>query len=117
MRLIQQGNKWLVYVSGAYRAPSINGIYQNIHRARAAALKIWARGDVALCPHLNSFLMDGEFPDQVWLDGDLELVKRCDAMHMLVGWEQSEGATAEHALALELGLPITYERDELTNAA
>ena len=36
-------------------------------------------------------------------------VARCDAIYMLDGWEESEGATAEHKLAEELGQEIFYE--------
>ena len=33
----------------------------------------------------------------------------CDAIYMLRGWEQSKGATAEHAVAKWIGLEIIYQ--------
>ncbi len=36
------------------------------------------------------------------------ICNRADAIAMLPGWEFSRGATAEHALALALGLEIIY---------
>ena len=40
---------------------------------------------------------------------DLEDVLKCDAVYMLNGWEKSEGAKIEHALATMLGLTIMYQ--------
>lgn len=41
---------------------------------------------------------------------DLNAILNCDAVVMLPGWEKSEGAKVEHALAVYLGLLIFYER-------
>lgn len=41
-----------------------------------------------------------------------ELLKHlviCDAIYMLRGWENSKGATAEHAVAKWIGLEIIYQ--------
>lgn len=40
---------------------------------------------------------------------DLNAILNCNAMVMLHGWEHSEGARVEHALATYLGMPIFYE--------
>ena len=40
---------------------------------------------------------------------DLNAILCCDGMVMLHGWEHSEGARVEHALATYLGMPIFYE--------
>lgn len=39
---------------------------------------------------------------------ELEVVAKCDEIAMLPGWEKSEGATAEHAMAKKAGIKITY---------
>lgn len=39
----------------------------------------------------------------------LGLLTDCDAIYMLRGWEQSKGATAEHAVAKWIGLEIIYQ--------
>ena len=39
---------------------------------------------------------------------ELEIVAICDEIAMLPGWEKSEGATAEHAVARKAGIKITY---------
>lgn len=96
----------LCYVSGAYRAPTINGVYQNIQAARAVAGACWVRGFATICPHMNTAFMDGLAPDAVWLDGDLEMVRRCDLVVVVPGWEQSQGTRAEIAEAQAHGIPV-----------
>ena len=56
-------------------------------------------GYVVITPHLNSMLMDGACPDSVWLEGDLELMRRSDIVVMLPGWAESEGCQGECAVA------------------
>ncbi len=86
----------VVYISGAYRSDSINGIYENIQKARAEAIKWWKKGYAVICPHLNTAFFDGVCHDDTWIKGDLELVRRSDIIVMLPGWEQSEGAVREY---------------------
>ena len=105
----------VVYIAGPYRADTINATLTNIARARESALSVWRAGYVALCPHLNSALMDGAVPDQTFLDGDLELLARCDAMLCLTGAEKSEGTTHETQRARELQIPIYYTLYDLTS--
>jgi len=101
----------VIYIAGKYRADTTYGVYQNIKKAEAAAIKLWQEGWCVLCPHLNTQLFDqcGVSPPSVFLEGGLELLRRCDAIFMLNGWAESEGAIKEHKLAKELGLEIYYE--------
>ncbi len=96
----------VVYVAGPYRADSEWGVVENIRRAEAVALEVWKRGAVAICPHKNTAFFGGTLPDDVWLTGDLELVRRSDAVCCVRGWEDSAGARGEVALARELGIPV-----------
>lgn len=99
----------LVYVSGAYRSNCPNGVWENINRAREAAVKLWNQGYAVICPHTNSIFMDGVNTDTTFLDGDLEILRRCDCIYMLKGWYKSQGATAELELAKHLNKEIIYE--------
>ena len=99
----------LAFISGPYRAPTVHGIVENIRAAEAVALKYWALGYAVICPHLNTALFDGSLPDETWLAGDLEILKRCDVIVMLPGWNKSAGATQEHKVAVRLGLEVIYE--------
>ena len=40
---------------------------------------------------------------------DFNAIFECDAMYMMHGWEKSEGARAEHALASALEMRIMYQ--------
>jgi hypothetical protein len=43
------------------------------------------------------------------LERDIRLVFSSDCIYMLRGWERSEGARMEHAIAVALGISIWYE--------
>jgi hypothetical protein len=104
--------KEVIFISGAYRAKTINDTFANIMHARNAAIRLWSMNFIVICPHLNSFLMDGICDDSIWLEGDLEILKRCDAIYMLDGWEDSEGARKELGLAIKLGKKSYFEVDD-----
>lgn len=89
----------VVYIAGPFRAANQWEQEQNIRRAEGYAFEVWKAGAVALCPHMNTRYWQGALPDQVWLDGDLELLSRCDAIFLVPGWEKSQGTRAELAFA------------------
>jgi hypothetical protein len=101
----------VVYIAGAYRAKTLRGIVENIRKAEEVAIKYWKRGYAVICPHLNSALLDGEVTDQMFLNGDLAIISRCDIVVMMKDWQASKGATAEHNPAKDLGIQIIYEGD------
>lgn len=94
----------VIYVAGPYRGDVVG----NIQRAREVAISLWEMGHVALCPHLNTahFDRDSQLPDERYLEGDLELLTRCDGVVMIPGWERSQGARGEKEHAEELGMPV-----------
>uniref|UniRef100_A0A6M3KYH8 DUF4406 domain-containing protein n=1 Tax=viral metagenome TaxID=1070528 RepID=A0A6M3KYH8_9ZZZZ len=99
----------VIYIAGAYRGECENDVFENIVHARREAVKLWDKGFAVICPHTNSFFMGSRLGDTHFLEGDLEIVRRCDAMYLLAGWAESEGAQAEFRLAHELGLEILFE--------
>lgn len=99
----------VIFVSGAYRADTLQGVMNNIARARKVALKLWQEGWAVICPHSNTALFDGAADDSVWLEGGLEILRRCDAIYMMKGWGSSIGSIEERSFALELGLEIYYQ--------
>lgn len=99
----------VIYIAGPYRAGDLQGILNNIKRARRVAARLWGQGWAVICPHSNTALFDGLANDSVWLKGDLEILSRCDAVYMMDGWELSEGASQEHTLATMLNKEIIYE--------
>jgi len=105
----------VIFISGAYRAPSAYQIGENIRLAGECALDVWQAGGIAICPHKNTALFDGArgIPDSVWLEGDLELLRRSDAMYLVPGWANSHGAIAEVVFAHRNHIPILAGIDAL----
>jgi len=108
--------KVIIYVAGPYRNKSNWKIAQNIRKAEALCLEVWRAGMIALSPHLNTEHFQYELPDDVWLSGDLEMLRRCDAVLLVEGWESSNGTKAEVNFANDLGIPVFMRLDTLINA-
>lgn len=108
----------VIYVAGPYRADGWHGVWENIMAARAVARRLWLKGYAVICPHANSVLMDGpDISAGTFLSGDLEILRRCDAICMLPGWERSEGARGEFAEAKERGLIVYLDEREVPYAS
>ena len=43
----------------------------------------------------------------------IKLLMDCDRIYMLEGWENSEGATLEQRIALQLRMPCLYEVEDI----
>lgn len=96
----------VIYVAGPFRASTHYALQANIRNAERLALEVWKLGAVAICPHKNTEFFTGEIPDEAFLTGDLELLRRCDAVILTEDWERSSGARAEVVFAREKGIPV-----------
>lgn len=103
----------LVYVAGPYRGKDNYQIHKNVCRAEDLALLVWKAGAAAICPHLNTEHFQGAAPDEVWLNGDLEIITRCDALILVPDWETSVGTRHEIEFARERGIPVFYNMADL----
>lgn len=101
----------IVYIAGPFRAETAWKVEENVRAAERVALRVWQSGAPALCPHTNTRHFQGEADDSLFLAGTMAMLRRCDAVVMVCGWENSEGATAEKAEAELLGLPVFYDSD------
>lgn len=101
----------VAYIAGPYRSANGKTVLENIRAAEQLAIKWWRAGFAVICPHLNTAFFDGLCDDAVWLEGDLEFVRRSDVVVMASGWRASRGAVIEHDLAKELGKKIVYEAE------
>jgi nucleoside 2-deoxyribosyltransferase len=99
----------VAYIAGPFRAKNGRTVQQNIEAAREVAIKYWKKGFAVLCPHLNSFLMDGVVPDDVFLSAGLNMMRRCDVVVAMVNWAESDGATREIELADDLEMKVIYD--------
>ncbi|MFA5053195.1 MAG: DUF1937 family protein [Parcubacteria group bacterium] len=104
----------VVYIAGPYRAPTQWQREQNIFKAREVGVMVARLGAMPLIPHSNTAHMDGIADDQFWLDGTLELCRRCDALVTVLGWKDSSGAQNEVKEIYALGKPVFHSQDQLS---
>lgn len=108
----------VLYVAGPYRSSEGSwGVRNNIDVATRAARELWLLGFAVICPHANTAWMDGPQPltnehgaacgsgDARFMEGDIEILKRCDALVLVGEWWKSAGAQHERAIALGL-MPV-----------
>lgn len=103
----------VVYIAGPFRASNAWEIECNIRRAEGLALEVWRLGCAAICPHTNTRFFQGAADDNVWLEGDIEILKRCDAVITAPMWMDSRGAIAEIVVANASGIPVFHTIDDL----
>ncbi len=105
----------ILYTAGPYSSPDgDHGIRNNIRTASAIALEGWRAGWAVFCPHKNTrdFHLETDIPWETWIDGDLSILRRCDALLLLPGWWASPGALIEKRCATENGIPVYYYETE-----
>jgi hypothetical protein len=100
----------LIYVSGRYSGD----IDTNIEAAAQVASELWKKGHAVICPHLNTAHFEqrcSEVTYETYINGDLNMIARCDGMVMVPGWETSPGAREESDYAHALKIPVWYYPD------
>ena len=103
----------VAYVAGPYRAENNWLLEQNVRAAEEMGLKLATRGLASIVPHTMSRYFHGTLTETYWLAATQELVKRCDIMLVLPGWENSSGTLAEIALAKTIQMPVFYDLEKL----
>lgn len=98
----------VVYIAGAFRGATPWDVAENVRNAERYALSVARLGAMPLCPHANTQHFDGQRTAQFWIDGTLELLRRCDAMVLVPGWENSVGTKGEIAYCESVGLPVFH---------
>ena len=104
----------VAYVSGPYRAKTEWEVVQNIRAAERIARALWQMGIVAICPHKNTELFGGIVPDDVFIEGDLLIIERCDLLVVRSrGWSRSEGTVKEVRHANSLLKPVYFWPEDI----
>jgi hypothetical protein len=98
------------YVAGPYRSQTEWGLVYNIRMSEEWALYGWSQGCAMISPHKNTAHFGGAMglEDTIWLDGDLEIIRRCDFVFLVPGWERSSGTLAEIEFAKKFDIPLFY---------
>jgi hypothetical protein len=103
----------VIYLASAIRPKGDQTLRGNINYAKKIALELWAKGFAVFCPAANTDLPHSKslalgLPEQQWLDADLEILMRCDAVVVAPNWEQSIGVKGEIAFAEDNDIPVFY---------
>lgn len=103
----------LVYVAGPYRAATAFAREENIFEAKKVGAQLAAHGFMPVIPHANTAHFDGLGSDEFFLEGTLELMRRCDAVFLMPSWQRSSGARAEKAEAENMSIPCVESVEDL----
>ena len=100
----------VIYLATPIRPKNGQTLEGNLAKAKQIALELWKKGYTVFCPAANSdlpiSLADKEVEAERWLNGDIEILTRCDAIVVEPGWDCSVGVKGEISVASTAGIPI-----------
>lgn len=99
----------LIYIAAPFRGPTPWHVRKNVEHARDLGLAVAQAGAYPVIPHTMTADFDKQLTDEFWLDGTMELLRRCDAIFLSSRWKLSRGAIAERAEAIDRDLPVFEE--------
>lgn len=103
------------YVAGKFRGATDAEVEANIRAAEALGLEVAKLGASTVIPHANTHSFHKLIPEDFMLAATLELMRRCDALILVEGWQESAGTRDEMCEAHFLGLPVFYTLAGLKN--
>ena len=107
-----------IYVAGAYSAPNVISVLDNMRRGMRAGLEVLLAGYAPFVPwfdyHFQLQLRDGEeLTLEKYYNYSMAWLETSDAILVLPNWEESKGTQAEIKRAKELGIPVFFSLEEL----
>ena len=101
----------LLYIAGPY----IGDVDTNIAEAEKVSIALIRNGWHVFTPHKNTSgyeqYEDDTINHDTWLEMDLNILARCDAIYLMHGWSVSYGATKEMQFAVAHDIPMYSEYD------
>lgn len=80
-----------------------------------AAALLFLKGYDAVSPWHISQMLPPSFTYEDYMDIDMVLLKKCDAILMLPGWENSKGATKELTYAKKNDMKVFFDIKDIKN--
>lgn len=117
--LVKRRRNTIVYVAGPYAGKGRLRLLRwwrqrnNIRRAYQTAKRLWQEGYTVICPHTNTAWMDDACSRESFLEGDLRILAKCDAVVLLPGYANSEGTKGEIKFVFENDIPVFENVDAL----
>lgn len=103
--------KRLIYLAGPLTDDDETIQRNNILFAVAVAAELRSRGCIVVSPHEMGYHHPESLTYEGWMTHGLEILKRCDWLILLPGWEWSKGTKREVEYAKKVGLVITEHRE------
>jgi hypothetical protein len=103
----------LIYIAGRYTEDHPYLIQRNIDMARYYSQEVALLGGFPICPHANLAHFEGIQDYNFFAEGNLILMRRCDAVFFIPDWQYSKGAKEEHDCATRLGMDRVYALNEV----
>jgi len=104
----------LVYIAGPYTGQHFYQEYMNVYRAWLMGTEVARLGAMPVIPQQNTAFMDGVQPYRFWLEGTMEIMRRCDAVLVLSDYDESKGTLGEIDEARRLDMPLFFDLEDLT---
>lgn len=113
--MTEKKRKAVVYLASPYAAPNEFDVYRHVVAAHITARTIWGMGFVCLSPISNSAFFSGnDITQDEWIDGDLLMLRNCDALYLNEGWQGSDGCKEEKSFAEQHEIPVFTNLNALT---
>jgi len=106
----------VVYISGPITAITRSEESMNRWRASQIYTKLLQAGIPAICPHTMGMMTsrrDVSYTRFIMID--IATMLTCQAVYMMPGWKESDGAYIEHDIAWKSGMPVHEDLDGLMN--
>lgn len=78
-----------------------------------AEWKIQKLGHIAVNPLKIGYFLPEDFRHQDFMDVDMAILKKMDAIVLLDGWESSQGCTQEFSYACRNDMKIFYDLEDI----
>ena len=99
-----------IYISGPITGMDKHVIYR---RFLNAEWKIQKLDHYAVNPLKIGYFLPEDFRHQDFMDVDMAILKKMDAIVLLEGWESSQGCTQEFSYACRNDMKIYYDLDDI----
>ena len=102
----QETKMKLAYIIGPLTASSIHNRILNIRKAEELSIALWSAGYAVICPHLNSGLLQGACHEQDFIDGYIEILKRCDFAVVSSEQAHNKNSIIETEYCIDNNIPV-----------
>lgn len=101
----------LIYIAGAYSAPTPEGVRANVRQAIGVYMRFCDAGLTPVLPHFSHFAhLLHPRGYEFWMDLDFRLIEGCGALYRMPN--KSSGGDREVVKANEIGIPVFRDEAE-----